>query len=426
MKKRSFTYLGNRRYLTEHRPIGLWDNDRLQHIHVLGKTGTGKSTFLKTMMIQDLHNGHGFGVIDPHGDLADEILDFVPKHRINDVVYFNPADKEYPIGLNLLEHVEPARRPLVASGVVGAFKSIFGDSWGPRTEYILYATVAALLECQNVSLLGVPRMLTDDAYRTWVVRQVRDPSLRSFWIDEFNQYDPRFRREAVAPIQNKVGQVLLSPLLRNIFGQVRSGFDPSFTMDNRKIFIGSLSKGRLGADKANLLGALLVKQFELAAMRRVDTAEPIRRPFFLYVDEFSNFVTESFANILSEARKYRLGLVLSHQYMGQIDRRVEDAVLGNVGTHVTFRCGSGDSESMAREYGAILQPRQFGELPNHRAYVKLLYDGQQTEAFELGTVPSGGAWYRGRSRVIRQSRQRYAKMITEVERAIARWFAKGP
>jgi hypothetical protein len=278
------------------------------------------------------------------------------------------------------------------------------------------------LECQNVSLLGVPRMLVDEQYRAWVVKQVKDPVLRAFWTDEFNRYDDRFRREAIAPIQNKVGQVLLSPVMRNIFGQVRSGFNARFMMDRRRIFIASLAKGRLGEDKANLLGALLTTQFQLAAMSRSDTPEQDRPDFFLYVDEFSSFVTDAFASILAEARKYRLGLTLSHQYTGQLDPRIQDAVFGNVGSHVTLRVGSRDSELMSREYGGDYTLGQFGELPNHRAYVKLLYDGEQTTPFRMQTLPSGNGWYGGREAVLRGSRSRFATPRERVEQRVERWF----
>jgi type IV secretory pathway TraG/TraD family ATPase VirD4 len=247
---------------------------------------------------------------------------------------------EFPVALNLLANVPKEERPLVASGIVGAFKSIWPDSWGPRMEYILYNAIAALLDCQNTSLLGVNRMLTDDKYRAWVIRQIKDPFIKEFWEDEYARYDERFRREAIAPIQNKLGQFLLNPVIRNILGQVKCKVSFSHIMDNQRIFIANLAKGKIGHDKANLLGSLLTTQFQLAAMRRASQPEHERRDFYLFIDEFQNFTTDSFAAILAEARKYRLCLTLSHQYIDQIPLPIRQAVFGNVGTLFSFRVGN--------------------------------------------------------------------------------------
>lgn len=248
-------------------PFVLSTADRRYHTFILGKTGSGKTSLLRNILIQDIALGHGVAVLDPHGDLADDLLNHIPPSRIKDVVFFNPADAAYPIGFNVLANVNPENRHLVASGVVGAFKAIWGDSWGPRLEYILYAAVAALCECQNVSLLGVQRILADKRYRQWVIRQVKDTAVRNFWAAEFESYDRRFLAEVISPIQNKIGQILIGPL-RNTFGQVRSKIDFRFMMDHSRIFIAKISKGLLGADKANLFGSLLVTQFQLAAMSR--------------------------------------------------------------------------------------------------------------------------------------------------------------
>src|SRR5450756_1136897 len=272
-------------------PLVLSHADRRQHLYVIGKSGTGKTTLLRNLIMQDIEAGHGVGVVDPHGDLINDILEHIPRRRIEDVVLFNPADAEFPVGFNPLGAASD--RHLAASGIVGAFKSIWGEFFGPRMEYILYAAVAALLECENVSLLGLPRMLTDKRYRSWVMRQVKDPVVRSFWENEFENYSEKFAQEAIAPIQNKVGQLLMSPLLRNILGQVKSRIDARYVMDNGKIFLADLSKGKLGADKSNLIGALLVTEFQLAAMSRADVPERERRDFFLHVDEFQSFATDS-------------------------------------------------------------------------------------------------------------------------------------
>ncbi|TAL05005.1 MAG: DUF87 domain-containing protein, partial [Verrucomicrobia bacterium] len=261
--------------------FGIRQSDARHHTYIIGKTGSGKTTLLRNMILQHLYLGHGLALLDPHGDLADELLDHFPPSRANDLVYFNPGDLEFPVGLNLLANVPPDSRHLVASGIVAAFKSIWRDSWGPRMEYILHNALLALLDCENTSLLGVNRLLTDAEYRAWVIRQVKDPFVRSFWTEEFASYDARFVREAIAPIQNKIGQFLMNAPIRNILGQVKSKIDFRFIMDTGRVFIANLSKGKLGADKANLLGSLLTTQFQLAAMSRADTPETDRRDFHL-------------------------------------------------------------------------------------------------------------------------------------------------
>src|SRR5581483_8626540 len=330
-------------------PFGFTQKDRRHHVYVAGQTGVGKSTLLGNMFVQDMHDGQGVGFIDPHGDLSSELLDYIPPWRVQDVVYFNPADEQYPIGFNLLR--SDAKPHLIASGVVGAFKSIWRDSWGPRLEYILGAAVAALAECDNVSLLSLQRMLSDAPYRAWVERQIKDPFVQALWRKEINAYSRTAFQEAVSPIQNKVGQVLMSPQIRNIVGQVASRFNARSIMDNKRIFIANLSKGRLGEDKSNLLGALLVAHFQLAAMSRADVLEHERTDFNLIVDEFQSFASDSFTSILSEARKYRLCLTLSHQYMEQVKPEIRQAVFGNVGSIITFRVGQTDAEILERQFG---------------------------------------------------------------------------
>jgi hypothetical protein len=337
-------------------------------------------------------------------------------------VYFNPSDREYPIGLNLLSGGDPDNRHLVASGIVGAFKSIWGDSWGPRLEYVLGAAVLALSECENVSILGIPRMLSESRYRRWVIRQVADPMVRSFWMREFASYDKRFLSEVIAPIQNKVGQLLMASPIRNIVGQVRSRLDPRFIMDRGKVFIANLSKGTLGADKANLLGALLATQFQLAAMARADVPEEERRDFTLAIDEFHNFSTDSFASILSEARKYRLCLVLSHQYIEQLSPEIRASVLGNAGTMISFRVGESDAQVLAREFGG--SPSQFTGLSNREILVKTIVDGEQIEPFRARTVLSEAERYNRRETIIRLSRERYGTPRSTVERRIERWMER--
>jgi hypothetical protein len=405
-------------------PFELEPRDRRHHLYVIGKSGTGKTTLLQNLIYQDIHAGNGVGVIDPHGDLASELLDYIPRHRIEDVVYFNPADLEYPIGFNLLGRTLPDQRHLVASGVVGVFKTIWPNFWGPRMEYILYSTVAALLECDNVSLLGIQRMLSDPKYRQWVMRQVKDPMTLSFWRTEFEQFSPSMRQEMLAPIQNKVGQLLMSPHLRNILGQVRSRIDARFMMDDGRIFIADLSKGRLGADKSNLLGALLVTQFELAAMSRTNIPERDRRDFFLYIDEFHSFASDSFVSILSEARKYRLCLTLSHQYTTQVRPEIRDAVFGNAGSMLVFRVGQRDAEVLEKEFGGAYPAKRFVDLANHEIFARILNDGQHGDPFIAKTLPVWGKRHDHSMKIIGRSRQKYGADRKTVEDKIRRWFRK--
>jgi hypothetical protein len=403
-------------------PFSLSPEDRRHHVYVVGKSGTGKTTLLRNMILQDIEAGRGVGLIDPHGDLALDIMDHIPRHRAEDVAYFDPSDAEHPVGFNLLGHVPPAKRHLVASGIVSVFRGIWPDFWGPRLEYILYAAVAALLDCENVSLMGVPRMLSDEKYRAWVVKQVKNPMVLSFWENEFARYDKKFLQEAVAPIQNKVGQLLMAPELLNILGQVRSRVSARFMMDRGRIFIANLSKGKIGADKANLIGALWVTQFQLAAMSRADVPEEERRDFNLYVDEFQSFVSDSFASILSEARKYRLGLTLSHQYLDQLKPVILDAVMGNVGSMVAFRVGYADAEVLEKAFGKSYVAAHFTNLSNGEVLAKLLEGGQDREPFLGRTLPPSGTWHGRGVKILRRSREKYAMPRKKVERKVWAWL----
>ncbi len=414
--------LATREHYGRDYPVALSPADARQHAYLIGKTGSGKTTLLRNMILQHLHLGHGLALLDPHGDLADELLDHFPTWRADDLVYFHPGDLEFPIGLNLLANVPRDDRHLVASGIVGAFKSIWRDSWGPRMEYILYNALLALLDCQNVSLLGVNRMLTDERYRAWVIRQVKDPFVRGFWEDEFAGYDPRFVREAIAPIQNKIGQFLMNPPIRNILGQVQSKIDFRFMMDTGRVFIANLSKGKLGADKANLLGSLLTTQFQLAAMSRVDTPEDDRRDFHLFIDEFHNFTTDSFAAILAEARKYRLCLTLSHQYLDQLSPEVRQAVFGNTGTMIAFRIGHSDAELLAKEFANTFQPSQFVDLDRYQIFIRLLENGVASTPFPARTLPSLEQRHTRRDKLIQHSRDRFASLRARVETKLRPWM----
>jgi hypothetical protein len=396
-------------------PFGLYLPDFRQHVYLIGKTGSGKTTLLRNMIVQHIALGHGVGLIDPHGDLAEELLDLIPRRRVEHIIYFNPSDQEYPVAMNLLANVAKDERPLVASGIVGAFKSIWRESWGPRMEYILYNAIAALLDCSNASLLGVNRMLTDERYRAWVIRQIEDPFIKEFWEFEYASYDSRFQREAIAPIQNKLGQFLLNPVIRNILGQVECKVSFPFTIDNNQLFIANLSKGKLGYDKANLLGSLLVTQFQLAAMRRAMQPEAERRDFFLFIDEFQNFTTDAFTSLLAEARKYRLSLILSHQYVDQIPLPLRQAIFGNVGTLLSFRVGATDAEILETEFGRSHVARQFVDLDRFEVIARPLENGTNVEPFRGKTLKSLGRHSGQRTKIIARSRRRFASTRAAVE-----------
>jgi hypothetical protein len=422
MENENNVILGMRDAWGQDAPLLLSPPDRRQHVYVVGKSGTGKTTLLRNLILQDIEAGRGVGVIDPHGDLALDILDHIPRHRIEDVTYFDPSDEAHAVGFNLLARVAPDRRHLVASGVVSAFKGIFPDFFGPRMEYVFYAAVAALLDCQNVSLLGLQRMLSDERYRSWVVRQIKDPVVRHFWQHEFESHDKKTKAEMVSPILNKIGPMLMAPPIRNILGQVQSRIDARFMMDNRRIFVANLAKGKLGADKANLLGSFLVSQFQLGAMSRADTPEESRRDFFLYVDEFHSFVSDAFTAILSEARKYRLCLTLSHQYLRQLKVGILDAVVGNVGSLVAFRVGHEDAEALELAFGRSYPASAFTSLNNREVYAKLLTDGRDVEAIHARTLPPCGTRHGRRDTIVRRSREKYSRVRHSVERKIGGWF----
>jgi hypothetical protein len=431
MSNHEHIYIGKRNDWGNDTLFGLSHTDRRQHVYIVGQTGTGKSTLLLNSLIQDIALGHGCGLIDPHGDLAEELLRHIPPHRVRDVVYFNATDTDHPIGFNLLARVEPALQHLAASDVVEVFKSIWGESWGPRMEYLLYACTAALMECQNVTLLAIPRLLTDPNFREWVVKQVNDPAVRAFWCHDFERYSGNansrsggFGDQAVDPVINKVGRLLMARPLRNILGQVGNSLDLPFIMDHGRILIANLSKGSLGADKADLLGSFLVNRFQLAAMGRVHLGTSSRRPFYLYVDEFQNFATDSFQTILSESRKYGLSLTLAHQHLRQVPERITNAVFGNIGTMISFRVGEHDAELLAAEYGGTrpYSAGRFSGLANYEICVKLLEHGSYGEPFVGRTLPPLEMDHGRCKQIVRFSRERYGTPQEVVEGRISRWI----
>ena len=394
-------------------------------MYLIGKTGMGKSTILENMIVEDIRAGNGVAVVDPHGDLAEKIIKYIPSNRVNDVIYFNPADYEHPIAFNVVEQVDPHLRHLVASGLIGVFQKLWADSWGPRLEYILRNTILAVLDYPDSTLLAVTRMLSDKVFRKKVIAKIQDPVVKAFWVNEFAGYADKFASEAVSPIQNKVGQFLSTSLIRNIIGQSGSSLDMREIMDEGKILILNLSKGRIGEDSSALLGAMMITKIQLAAMSRVDVDEKTRKDFYLYIDEFQNFTTDSFANILSEARKYRLNLIMAHQYIEQLGEKVRPAVFGNVGTMILFRVGAADAEALVPEFTPTFLEEDIVNLPKYEIYLKLMIDGIASEPFSArGLPPLRDDEETGNiDKIIKISREKYASEKAVVEDAIMRWHS---
>lgn len=420
--EQEITVFGEYNFRNQRGRFGIKTDDRRRHMYVIGKTGMGKSEMLKTLAIQDIQNGRGVAFIDPHGDTVEDLLDFIPAERIKDVVYVNPADLRFPIAFNVMEQVDPDKRHLVADGVMNVFKKIWVDVWSSRMEYILNNCILALLEIPDATLLGINRMFAEKDYRNFMVNQLQDPVIKAFWTQEFAKYQEKFATEATAAIQNKVGQFTASSLIRNIVGQSKSTLDMRQIMDGQKILLVNISKGRVGEDASRLLGALIITKLQLAAMSRVDVPERERKDFILYVDEFQNFATSSFASILSEARKYHLSLVIAHQYVAQMDETVADAVFGNVGTIVSFRVGAEDAELLEKELAPEFVATDIVSLGKREIYLKLMIDGLASKAFSARTVDTPPRLsISNREKIIESSRQLYAVKAEEVEKKIAEW-----
>ncbi len=391
----------------------------------------GKTEAVFNMAIQDIQQGRGVGFVDPHGEAAERLLDFVPPSRVNDIVYFNPADLNYPLAFNVMEKVDLEHHHLVASGLMGVFKKIWPDVWSARMEYILNNAILALLEYPGSTLLGVNRMLADSDYRRKVVDKIEDPMVKSFWVNEFARYTQRLETEATAAIQNKVGQFISNSLIRNIIGQVKSSIDMRKVMDEGKILIANISKGRIGEDNSRLLGALVITKLQLAAMSRVDILEEKRKDFYLYVDEFQNFATDAFINILSEARKYRLCLILANQYLGQLEEmtpagrstKVRDAVFGNVGTIICFRVGAEDAEFLEKEFVPEFTIDDLVNLGKYNIYLKLMINGLAGRPFSAETLPPTSIpESSAREKIIKVSRERYGTQRKIIEEKISKWI----
>ncbi|MDP2695957.1 MAG: type IV secretion system DNA-binding domain-containing protein [bacterium] len=429
VETKEVTYFGKTDFRNAERLFGIKRKDRRQHMYIIGKTGTGKSVLINNLILQDISNGDGVCVVDPHGELVEGVLSSIPKSREKDVIYFNPSDTEFPIGFNVLELPDHRYKHLVASGLMGIFTKIWSNVWSARMEYILNNAILALLDTPNTTLLGIPRLLVDKSYRQTIVGNLKDPVVKAFWVNEYEQWQDKFRNEAIAPIQNKVGQFLSTAIVRNVVGQSKSTINIFDMMNSQKIFLVNVSKGRIGEDNAALLGAMIITKVQLSAMERVRIPEEDRRDFYLYVDEFQNFATDSFASVLSEARKYRLNLIIAHQYIGQLvtdmSTKVKDAVFGNVGTMITFRVGAADAEFLEKELEPEFMIQDIVNLPNYRIYLKLMVDGVTSRPFSAATLPPLKMRVEAASvaEVIDGSRRRYAKPRQAIEDDIEEWSA---
>ncbi|HEY4528677.1 MAG TPA: type IV secretory system conjugative DNA transfer family protein, partial [Candidatus Paceibacterota bacterium] len=420
------TYFAQTDSRSDRKKFGIKSADRSKHVYVIGKTGMGKSTLLENMAIQDMQNGNGMAFIDPHGGTAEKLLEYIPESRINDVVYFAPFDIEHPLAFNVMEDVGPERRHLVVSGLMSAFLKLFGEeSFSDRMQYILQNIILALLEYPDSTMLGINKMLVDKAYRKSVVDNVTDPSVKAYWTKEFAGYTERFAAEAIPAIQNKIGQFTSNPLIRNIIGQPKSSFNFRKIMDEKKIMIVNLSKGRVGEGNARLLGSMLVTKIYLNAMSRADesAASLSKLPqFYLFVDEFQSFADKSFADILSEARKYKLNLTMAHQYIEQMEEEVRDAVFGNVGTVIAFRVGAYDAEVLEKEFAPVFILDDLVNLGLRQIYLKLMIDSLTSQPFSATTLPPidlpSISYVK---EVIESSRRVFGRPKLEVEKAIVDW-----
>lgn len=378
--------IGRTNYRNRRQAFGIRQADRRHHMYLIGKTGTGKSTLLETLIRQDVASGQGVAVVDPHGDLVEHVLATVPPTRRDDVIYFDVPNTTAPLGFNPLSSVPPASRAVAASGMLDVFKKLWSDSWGPRLEHILRNALLLLLDQPEATLADVLRLLDDEEFMHRAVGRTANAQVRRFWLHEFNSYPKRFRIEAISPIQNKVGAFLANPILQQILTRQKSAFDLRRLMDERKVLLVNLAKGRLGEDSATLLGSLLASHVGLAALSRAEVPEHVRPNFFLYLDEFHSFTTLSLTGMLSELRKYRVGLVLANQYLSQLDERIRDAVLGNVGTLVAFRVGPDDAELLEKELQPEFSAKDLVNLPNYSIYVRLMVDGRVSRPFSAETL----------------------------------------
>jgi hypothetical protein len=416
--------LGKTNFRNQGRRFGIKKEDRRRHAYVIGKTGMGKSTLLLNCIVQDIWQGNGVAVLDPHGDLVERVLNYIPSRRINETIYFNPADTDYPIAFNPLHNPNNIPKHLIASGIVQVFKKIWIDSWGPRLEYILRNAILALLEQPGNTLLAIPRLLIDDQFRNKIIKSIKDPFVRNFWAIEYEQYPKVFKTETISPIQNKVGQFLSASIMRNILGQTKTKFDLLDVLDSGKVLLLNLSKGKIGEDNSALLGALMITQLYLAAQKRTSVSEEQRKDFYLYIDELQSFVTDDFPSVLAEARKYRLNIAgMANQFISQLPESLASSILGNVGTLISFCLGSEDAEIIAREFYPEFNSEDMQNLPTHAIYLKLSIDGSTSTPFSATTMPP----YQSQTvsniqKIIRQTRERYCTSGSLIQQKINQWL----
>lgn len=431
---RAITFMGKTDFRNQEVKFGIRSKDRLRHMYVIGKSGVGKSTLLENMCAQDIMNGNGCAFFDPHGGSAELMLRYVPPHRIDDVIYFAPHDSNFPISFNPLEHddfVDQSQRNFAADSLLAAFKKIWGaEKFSDRMEYILSMTLLALLEYPEATLLGINRMYSDKEFRARVVEHVTDITVKSFWSQTFATWDPKYAREATAAIENKVGQLSSNPMIRNIVGQPKSSFDFREIMDSKKIFIANLSIGRIGEQNTSLLGAMLMSKLYLGAMSRADrspTEMSMLPPFFLFADEFQNFANDAFENILSQARKYKLGLTVAHQYVEQMPEKLKAGIFGNMGTMVTYRVGPDDAEVFEKQFAPVFKSQDFVNIAPFQSYMSLLIDDLGSRPFSASMLPPlEQPQIDSKEAVIEHSRHRYGTPREEVEAKIAAWYAPIP
>ncbi|PJC37418.1 hypothetical protein CO046_00615 [Candidatus Peregrinibacteria bacterium CG_4_9_14_0_2_um_filter_53_11] len=412
---------GTTNFHNQNKRFGLKRSDRRRHLYVVGKSGTGKSKMLELLINEDIQAGHGVGVLDPHGDLVDSILRRIPKNRIDDVVVFNPADYDYPVAFNPLEQVPPELRVRVTIGFIDIFKKIFGNNWTNRLEHVLRYTTLALLDSPNTTVLSILKMLSDKNYRQKIVARIEDSVVKNFWVNEFAAWSEKFDNEAIMPILNKVGQFVSTSLIRNIVGQAENKIDIEKIMNDRQILLMRISKGHLGEENAALIGSMVVTKIQQAAMARTGIPEDQRRDFYLYCDEFQYFATDTFAEILSEARKYRLNLTMAHQYMGQLSHLIRTTAFGNVGTIINFRVGAEDAVILENEYTPIFKVRDIINLGVREFYIKMSVDGELRDAFSGKTLNVPAAKHDYSEEIIRRSRERYSNPREDVETFLKKW-----
>jgi type IV secretory pathway TraG/TraD family ATPase VirD4 len=385
------TFFARTNYHDKRKTFGIRQADRHAHMYIIGKTGSGKSTLLETLVRQDIQIGHGLMLLDPHGDMVERIAAAIPDERMSDVIYFNVPDTSQPLGLNPMEQSPLSNKSLTVSNLLEIFKKLWADFWGPRLEHVLRNAFLALMDQPETTLADVLRIVDDKEFRRKVVAETTNDQVRAFWLNEYEQYSHKFRAVVVAPLQNKVGAFLADPVLSGILTQKKSAFDLREVMDRRKILLVNLAKGKIGEDSAALLGALLVTKAGLAGLSRANVAEEDRRDFFVYADEFHTFTTLSTASMLSELRKYRVGMILAHQYISQLDPQVRDAVLGNTGTLITFRVGAEDAHTVAKEFAPELSDIDLMSLPNYHIYLKLMVGGAVSRPFSAETLSSNSS-----------------------------------